>query len=82
MFFEIITILPHIWHQPCQSHYILSMSSLMDKEYDNLGNIHNMESLEEYYTYHPFCLVVNFCEVLKQGSIGSKGFLLVKYLKI
>ena len=36
--------------------------------------MHNKNNLGEHYTYHLFCLVLQFCEALKQEIICLKKF--------
>ena len=45
---------------------VISMTSLAKKEKNNLGNMHNKKILGDYYTYHLFCLFLQFCEAFKQ----------------
>ena len=44
------------------------MSSLVKKESNNLGNMHNKNIYGDYYTYHLFCLFLQFCEAFKQPA--------------
>ena len=42
---------------------VISMFSFAKKENNNLGNLHRQG---DYYTYHLFCLFLQFCEAVKQ----------------
>ena len=62
----------HVTQHACPYGYntyhmvVISMSSLVKKETNNLGNMHNMNILEGYNTYHLFRLFLQFCEAFKQ----------------
>ena len=43
----------------------------------NLGNIYNKNVPGGHYTYHLFCLVLQFCEALKQ--LAKAAFVLKAY---
>ena len=43
----------------------------------NLGNIYNKNVSGGHYTYHLFCLVLQFCEILKQ--LDRAAFVLKVY---
>ena len=45
---------------------VISMSSLAKKEKNNLGSMHNKNIEEDYYSYHLFCLSLQFYEAFKQ----------------
>ena len=84
--FQSQQFLTYIWHPPCQtlwynpySNNLFSETCLIcwSKNTIYLDNMYNENIFGKYFTCHLFCLVLQFCEALKQDSICSKCSLLV-----